>query len=106
MATRIQLPRNVKRGDVVTVRVAIQHAMETGYRVDESGRPIARNVIRAFTCRYKGAEVLRAELSSGISANPLLEFHLTASDSGEVEIEWLDDQGTRETAKQLLVVGA
>ena len=30
-------------------------AMETGYRTDESGKSIPRNVIRTFVCRYKAA---------------------------------------------------
>lgn len=104
MAARIQLPRNAKRGEPVEIRVVIQHPMETGYRVDDMGRPIPRNTIRSFTCRYKGDEVFRADLSSGIAANPLLQFYVVASDSGEIVIEWVDDKGERGSEKQLLVV--
>ena len=46
--------------------------METGYRTDESGKSIPRNVIRTFTCRYNGDVVFSARLSSGIAANPYL----------------------------------
>ena len=67
---RIQVPKEAKRGELVTVRVAIQHPMETGFRYDNMGKPIPKNVINTLVCRYNGAEVFRAEMGSGISANP------------------------------------
>ena len=63
---------------VVTVRVAIQHPMETGFRYDNMGRPIPKNVVNTLVCRYNGEEVFRAELGSGISANPYLQFYVRA----------------------------
>jgi sulfur-oxidizing protein SoxZ len=92
---RIQIPGSVKRGEVMTVRVAVQHPMETGFRYDNMGRPIAKNVINLLVCRYNGAEVFRAELGSGIAANPYLQFHLRAEASGELVFDWIDDAGER-----------
>ncbi len=40
-----------KRGDVIEVRIAIQHAMETGFRYDNGGRIIPKNVINTLTAR-------------------------------------------------------
>jgi hypothetical protein len=37
-------------------------------------------------------EVFRGDLSSGISANPLLQFHTIAGASGELEFWWIDDE--------------
>ena len=71
---RIQVPPQVRRGEAFEVKVLIRHAMETGYRLTDEGKPIARNVIRLLTCRYNGVEVFRAEPSSGIAANPLFIF--------------------------------
>ena len=45
MLARIQVPAQARRGEVITLRIAIQHPMETGYRVDHFGRRIPRNVI-------------------------------------------------------------
>lgn len=92
---RIQVPPQVKRGDNFEVKIAIRHAMETGYRVDDVGKPIARNVIRELVCKYNGTEAMRVDMSSGFAANPLLQFWLVASDSGELTFDWVDDLGTK-----------
>lgn len=78
--------------------------METGYRMDNAGRSIARNVIRSFTCRYNGAPVFSARLSSGIAANPYLRFFLTATDPGELVFEWVNDAGVRGSDRASITV--
>ncbi|MDB5866149.1 MAG: thiosulfate oxidation carrier complex protein SoxZ [Betaproteobacteria bacterium] len=95
MVARIQVPKEAKRGELITVRIAIQHPMETGFRFDHSGRPIPKNVVNTLTCRYDGVEVFRAEMGSGISANPYLQFYTRATSSGELVFEWVDDAGER-----------
>jgi len=92
---RIQVPPQVKRGDSFEVKIAIRHAMETGYRVDDVGKPIARNVIRELVCKYNGVEALRVDMSSGFAANPLLQFWLVAREAGALSFEWVDDAGVR-----------
>ena len=104
MAARIQIPKEAKRGELIEVRILIQHPMETGYRHDDIGHLIKRNVINAFSCRYNGAEVFRADLSSGISANPYLQFYTFADASGEFEFSWIDDEGQRGSERQSIVV--
>src|SRR5438093_923638 len=61
MAARMQVQPEARRGDLVEVRVLIQHPMETGFRYDSLGRQTPRNVIYRFECRYGGVEVFRAE---------------------------------------------
>jgi sulfur-oxidizing protein SoxZ len=92
---RIQIPPQVKRGESFEVKIAIRHAMETGYRVDDVGKPIPRNVIKELTCKYNGAEALRVEMSSGFAANPFMQFYLVARESGDLVFEWVDDLGVR-----------
>ena len=87
------MPREAKHGDVIEIRIAIQHPMETGFRYDVMGRTIAKNVINRLTCRYNGIEVFRAEMGSGIAANPYLQFYTVADASGELAFEWIDDAG-------------
>lgn len=101
---RIQIPKEAKAGEVVTVRLAIQHPMETGFRYDVMGRAIAKNVINTLTCRYNGHEVFRAEMGSGIAANPYLQFHLRAAATGELVFEWVDDAGERGSERATLTV--
>ena len=69
--------------------------METGFRFDQSGKPRPKNVINRIVCRYDSEEVFRAELGSGVAANPYLQFHTVAQASGELEFEWVDDAGQR-----------
>ena len=103
---RIQIPAQNRRGEAFEVKAIIRHAMETGYRLTDDGKQIPRNVIRSVTCRYNGAEVFRAETSSGISANPLFTFYVTAREPGELVIEWVDDAGVRGSERAPVAVGA
>ena len=100
----IHMPATAKRGEVIEIRALIGHPMETGYRMDNAGKSIARNVIRSFTCRYNGTPVFSARLSSGIAANPYLRFFITAADSGELVFEWVDDAGARGTDRASITV--
>lgn len=104
MLARVQVPPQARRGEVIQIRIAIQHPMETGYRPDNFGRRIPKNVINTLVCRYNGVEVFRAEMGSGISANPLLQFHVRAEDSGEFVFDWIDDSGERGSARAPIAV--
>ena len=95
MVARVQLPPRAKRGEVIEIRITIQHPMETGFRYDNVGRAIPRNVINNLVVRYNGTEIFRAEMGSGIAANPYLQFFTVAGESGEIEISWVDDNGNR-----------
>lgn len=101
---RIQLPAQIRRGETFEVKLIIRHAMETGFRLTDDGKPIARNVIRQVSCRYNNVEVFRAETSSGISANPFLSFYLTAQEAGELVFEWVDDSGVRGSERAVVAL--
>jgi len=101
---RIQLPPSVKAGEAIEVRVSIRHPMETGFRVDDMGKTIARNTIKDLVCRYDGREVFRASLGSGIAANPYLRFWVTATVTGDLAFEWVDDAGERGDARATVTV--
>src|SRR6185295_7334668 len=95
MVARVQVPQQARRGELIEVRVAIQHVMETGFRFDNFGRSIPKNVVNTVVVRYNATEVFRAELGSGIAANPYLQFYTVAEASGEIEISWVDDAGVK-----------
>jgi sulfur-oxidizing protein SoxZ len=95
MTARVLVPKQVKRGAPFQVRIAIQHVMETGFRYDLFGKPIPKNVVNTLVCNYGGVEVFRAEMGSGIAANPYLQFYTIAEDSGELEFSWVDDAGVK-----------
>jgi len=93
MVARVQVPPEVKRGEPIEIKIAIQHPMETGFRFDLMGRAVPKNVINSFVARYNGQEIFRAELGSGVAANPFLQFYTIAEASGEIEFSWMDDAG-------------
>lgn len=87
------------------MRIAIQHPMETGFRYDLAGKPISKNVINTLVCRYNGVEIFRADMGSGIAANPYLQFCTLAEASGEIEFSWVDDAGERGSERAPITVG-
>jgi sulfur-oxidizing protein SoxZ len=97
--SRISVPPENRRGEPFEVRMSIRHPMETGYRTNESGEHVARNVIRRFVCRYNGTPVFAVRMTSGIAANPYLRFFVTARESGMLDFEWVDDAGVRGEAQ-------
>ena len=106
MLARVQLPPAARRGEVIEVRITIQHPMETGFRFELGGRPVPKNVIHSLVARYDGAEVFRAEMGSGIAANPYLQFFTVAEAGGEFVFEWVDDEGNRGEERATLTVAA
>ena len=106
MAARIGVPATARKGEAIEIRIAIQHPMETGFRFDHGGRPIPKNVVNTLVCKYNGREIFRAEMGSGISANPYLQFYTRAVDSGELVFEWIDDAGERGSERAAITVSA
>ena len=89
----INIPPRAKRGEIIEIKTLIQHPMETGYRLDNKGAAIPRDIISRFICSYNGDEVFRAELFPAISANPFIVFSTVATKTGELVFTWIDDNG-------------
>ena len=89
---RITLPESARRGEVVTVRVLVRHPMERGF--DGPGlTPLPRRILHTMRVTYAGEEVFRMALSSGIAANPYVEFTTVATETGDLVFEWQEDGG-------------
>jgi sulfur-oxidizing protein SoxZ len=91
--TLIQAPASVRRGESFSLRVLLQHPMESGYRPGADGRVLPRDIVRRFGCSYNGERVLEVELFPAVAANPYLEFSALAVDSGTLVFEWQGDNG-------------
>ena len=104
MNARLTWPAVVKSGEVIKLRLLIQHPMDTGYLQDFTGHYIPRNVIQWIKVTYDQRDVFSAKTSSGIAANPFFEFYMKATVSGLVQVKWLDDLGDEGELKQLLTV--
>jgi sulfur-oxidizing protein SoxZ len=101
---RVRLPEQAKVGEVIEVKTLISHVMETGQRKDAEGKPIPRFIINTFVATFAGAEVFRANLHPGISANPYIAFHMKVPGPGEFELTWIDDKGAKIVEKLKLNV--
>jgi sulfur-oxidizing protein SoxZ len=89
----IRVPARAKRGELIEIKALISHIMETGFRHDQYGKAIARDIITLFTCSYNGAEIFRAQFYPAIAANPFISFTTRATESGTIRFEWSGDNG-------------
>lgn len=102
--TIINVPAKARRGDIIEIKSLIQHEMETGFRVDNVGKVLPRDIITDFICRYNGEEIFRAELFPAIAANPFFVFSTTATESGTITFEWSGDNGFSAAASRDITV--
>lgn len=100
----INVPKTAKKGEILAIKTLISHDMETGYRVDNVGKNIPRDIITQFVCTYNGAEVFRTELFPAIAANPFLSFPLLATESGTIAFKWSGDNGFEATESVQITV--
>ncbi len=106
MAARalLRVPQRAKRGEVIEIRALISHIMETGFRHDQYGASIARDIITSFRCTYNGAEIFRARFYPAIAANPFISFTTIATESGTIAFEWSGDNGFKASESAAITV--
>ena len=100
----INLPPAPRRGEIIEIKVLVQHTMETGFRRTQTGALIPRDIITSFVCTYNGAEIFRAEFYPAISANPYLAFATRVTESGNVTCTWTGDNGYSLTESAAITV--
>ena len=100
----INVPERARRGEIVEIKTLISHPMETGYRRNQSGVRVERDIVRLFVCTYNGAEVFRAELHPAIAANPFIVFTTIATESGTLTFQWTGDNGFSVTESAKILV--
>jgi sulfur-oxidizing protein SoxZ len=101
---RLRVPTMANKGDIIQIKTLMSHPMETGYRHDDEGEIIPREIINRFVCTFGGKEVFRADLQPGIAANPYFEFTVKVEESGTFAFAWTDDDGTVTTAEASITV--
>lgn len=80
---------------VVTVRVLLNHPMETGSRRHPAtGEALPRHFIRDVVCEHNGKPVMTLEWGWGVAANPYISFDLREGKAGDlVAVRWVDNEG-------------
>lgn len=94
MAEPIKIRAQVK-GDVVDVKVLMNHPMETGQRKDpQTNQTIPVHFIQNVTATLNGKQVLAAQWSQAVSKNPFLGFKVRGGKAGDkLSISWVDNKG-------------
>jgi sulfur-oxidizing protein SoxZ len=102
--TRIVCPERATPGQVITIKTLIQHPMETGFRRNDTGGAIPRDIIEHMVVTYDGVEIFRARLYTGIAANPYFQFTTTATATGRLAFTWTDMAGNTTTETRTMTV--
>jgi sulfur-oxidizing protein SoxZ len=102
--TLINLPAKAKRGEIILIKTLISHVMETGFRHDNVGRVVPRDIITSFVCTYNGEEIFNTTFYPSIAANPFITFHTVAIESGTIAFLWTGDNGFRQEASAEITV--
>jgi sulfur-oxidizing protein SoxZ len=90
-------------GDKTTVRVLMNHEMESGQRKDASGRAIPSWYIQEVTVQHNGKTVMTAEFGTSVSKNPYLQFVLKGAKTGEkISLTWKDNKGETRTDEAVI----
>ena len=90
---RIAMPESALKGESIEIKTLVSHPMESGFRFDNNGEAIPRNIIEKFEVFYLGEAAFTTHFGPGIAANPFLSFFLTVQESGEVEFVWTEQSG-------------
>jgi sulfur-oxidizing protein SoxZ len=101
---RIVCPKTAKRGDIIDIKTLINHPMETGYRRDDMGQAIARDIFKTLAVSYNGTEIFRAEMFPGTAANPFIAFTTVATETGTLVFTWTDEKGATHVEKAQITV--
>ena len=90
---RLSVHERATAGEVINIRAMIQHDMESGYRRDQMGQRIPRNILKHFECLYNDRRVFHVELNPGVAANPFFSFYTRTTASGTLLFRWTDQHG-------------
>lgn len=91
---KTRVPGEAKKGEVVEIKTAITHEMESGQRKAKDGTAIPRKIINRFVATFNDREVFASDWQPAVAANPYLAFFLKVQESGTLKMTWIDDDGS------------
>ena len=85
-------------GSNATVRVLMNHEMESGQRKDAAGKTIPAWHISEVSATHNGKTVMTAEWGPAVSKNPFLQFTVKGAKAGDkISVTWKDNKGDTRT---------
>ena len=91
---RVKLPRSIEADVPFTVKTRITHPMHTGERHDSEGTLVPRQIINRFVVSYNGEVAFSVDLEPAVSADPYIQFEMAVPESGQLDFQWVDDDGS------------
>lgn len=101
---RVKVPKAAAKGEIIEIKSLISHPMESGQRKGKDGNLIPRQIINKFIVTFNGKEFFSSDWAPAVAANPYMAFFMRAEESGTMEFTWIDDDGSKYTAKKDLKV--
>ena len=85
-------------GSNATVRVLMNHEMESGQRKDAAGKTVPAWHISEVSATHNGKPVMTAEWGPAVSKNPFLQFTDKGAKAGDkIGVTWKDNKGDTRT---------
>jgi len=92
-SARIAIPATANAGEVIEIKTLVTHPMESGFRRDDMGEVIPRNILTQFQCSLDNQTVFKMDFKPGIAANPYVSFFVRVEASGTFEFVWSGQNG-------------
>ena len=105
---KIRLPRNIKRGDIINVKVQARYPSITGLGTigdtDDFMRKEPARYLREMKVIYNGTEISTFMMSSAVSENPRIEFSMKVDEPGTLKVLFESNKGeTFEASKKIVL---
>ncbi|MDO8960026.1 MAG: thiosulfate oxidation carrier complex protein SoxZ [Rhodocyclaceae bacterium] len=93
------------KGGAASIRVVVNHPMESGLRKEVDGKTVPAHYIQLLTVALNGKVVVSGQLGGSISKNPSLGFTVKGAKAGDkVSVTWVDSNGGKRTDEAVVVV--
>jgi sulfur-oxidizing protein SoxZ len=103
--TRLAFAGPLKAGATIEARWSAAHPMDSGFRVNDVGQKIPRNIIHTVKVLLNEQLILEADLGTAMTSPVYLAFPLQVpAAGGVVRVLWFDDSGQSGETVQRLVV--
>ena len=92
------------RDGLTEALVLMPHPMESGFRLDGSGRRVPPHYITEVHIAVAGRVVLEATLGPAVARDPLLSFRFRGGQPGEaIQVAWRDNAGMQRVDTGVIV---
>ncbi len=90
--------RATVQGEKTTVRVLVNHEMESGQRRDAAGKIVPAWFIQNISATWNGKTVMTAQWGTAVSKNPFVFFAFKGGKVGDkIAVSWVDNRGDKRT---------